>query len=51
MGVFQLLFPKEGKKVLASKGFKDFFEANKEWLQPYAVFSYPARRLQNTQFP
>ncbi len=37
---FNLLFRQEGKKVLASKGFKDFFEANKEWLQPYAVFSY-----------
>lgn len=28
------------EKVLASKAFKKFFEANKEWLQPYAVFSY-----------
>ena len=37
---FNLLFRQEGEKVLASKGFKDFFEANKEWLQPYAVFSY-----------
>lgn len=40
MGVFQLTIPTGRKKVLASKGFKDFFEANKEWLQPYAVFSY-----------
>ena len=37
---FNLLFRQEGEKVLASKGFKDFFETNKEWLQPYAVFSY-----------
>ena len=37
---FNLLFRQEGEKVLTSKGFKDFFETNKEWLQPYAVFSY-----------
>ena len=37
---FRLIFQQEGEKVLASKGFKEFFEANKEWLQPYAVFSY-----------
>ena len=37
---FNLLFRQEGEKVLASKGFKDFFETNKGWLQPYAVFSY-----------
>ena len=37
---FNLLFRQEGEKVLASKDFKDFFETNKEWLQPYAVFSY-----------
>lgn len=37
---FRLIFRQEGEKVLASKGFKAFFVANKEWLQPYAVFSY-----------
>lgn len=37
---FRLIFKQEGEKVLASKKFKDFFETNKEWLQPYAVFSY-----------
>lgn len=37
---FHLIFRQEGEKLLASKGFKAFFEANKEWLQPYAVFSY-----------
>lgn len=37
---FRLIFRQEGEKVLVSKGFKDFFEANREWLQPYAVFSY-----------
>lgn len=37
---FHLLFEQEGAEVLASTEFKAFFEANKEWLQPYAVFSY-----------
>lgn len=37
---FHQLFKQEGEKVLASKAFRDFFEANKEWLQPYAAFSY-----------
>ena len=37
---FHLIFQQEGEKVLASNDFKRFFNANKEWLQPYAVFSY-----------
>lgn len=37
---FHLIFQQEGEKVLASNDFKKFFNANKEWLQPYAVFSY-----------
>ncbi len=37
---FHLIFRQEGETLLASDAFKIFFEANKEWLQPYAVFSY-----------
>lgn len=37
---FRLIFKQEGKKVLRSKVFKQFFADNQEWLQPYAVFSY-----------
>ena len=37
---FHLIFKQEGEKVLASNAFRNFYEANKEWLQPYAVFSY-----------
>lgn len=37
---FHLIFRQEGEKILSSKDFNTFFEANKEWLQPYAVFSY-----------
>lgn len=37
---FRLIYAQEGEKVLASDDFKQFFDGNKEWLQPYAVFSY-----------
>ncbi len=37
---FHLIYEQEGKKVLASQGFREFFATNKEWLQPYAAFSY-----------
>lgn len=37
---FRLIFAQEGEAVLASEDFRAFFEANKEWLQPYAVFNY-----------
>lgn len=37
---FNLMFEQEGMKVLASDGFRTFFVDNKEWLQPYATFSY-----------
>lgn len=36
----RLMFAQEGAKILASDEFRIFFQANKEWLQPYAVFSY-----------
>ncbi len=40
----KLLFTQEGKKVIQSKSYLSFFDDNKEWLQPYAVFSH----LRNT---
>lgn len=36
----KLLFQQEGKRVLVSKKFKIFFNANKEWLKPYTTFCY-----------
>ncbi len=47
---FRLIFLQEGEKVLASKAFKTFFDANKEWLQPYAVFSYLRDAFQTPNF-
>ncbi|MDL2213234.1 4-alpha-glucanotransferase [Bacteroides sp. OttesenSCG-928-N06] len=37
---FHLIFEQEGDKVLASDGFRIFFRNNKDWLKPYAAFSY-----------
>ena len=34
------MFKQTGKKVLASKEFKQFFEENEHWLLPYAAFSH-----------
>ncbi len=40
MEYLRLIFAQEGKDVLATAEFKQFFEDNKDWLLPYAVFSY-----------
>ncbi|GHV43427.1 4-alpha-glucanotransferase [Bacteroidia bacterium] len=37
---FSKLFEQDGKKTLASKNFKDFFQKNEYWLFPYACFCY-----------
>ena len=47
---FRLIFKQEGEKVLASGEFGEFFNANKEWLQPYAVFSYLRDAFQTPNF-
>ena len=47
---FRLTFKQEGEKVLASGEFGEFFNANKEWLQPYAVFSYLRDAFQTPNF-
>ena len=35
-----ILYTQESPAVFASDEYKEFFEANKEWLVPYAAFSY-----------
>ena len=47
---FRLIFKQEGEKLLASGEFGEFFDANKEWLQPYAVFSYLRDAFQTPNF-
>lgn len=36
---FKLIFEQENEQIFQSKNYKIFFENNKEWLVPYAVFS------------
>jgi 4-alpha-glucanotransferase len=37
---FKIIYPQESPAVFASDDYKSFFETNKEWLVPYAAFSY-----------
>lgn len=37
---FKIIYPQESPAVFASDDYKIFFENNKEWLVPYAAFSY-----------
>lgn len=40
MEYLRLVFAQEGQEVLESDEFKAFFNDNKDWLLPYAAFSY-----------
>lgn len=46
----KLIFEQEGKNVLKSTEFKSFFEQNKEWLCPYAAFSYLRDKNKSADF-
>lgn len=37
---FTLIYEQEKENVLGSKSYQDFFEKNKDWLLPYAIFSH-----------
>jgi 4-alpha-glucanotransferase len=37
---FKIVYPQESPAIFASDDYKQFFETNKEWLVPYAAFSY-----------
>ena len=37
---FKAIYPQESPTIFASEDYKVFFETNKEWLIPYAAFSY-----------
>lgn len=45
-----LIFRQEGDQVLASEAFKQFFDKNREWLQPYAAFSYLRDKFHTPNF-
>ncbi len=34
------IYEQDGKRVMASAGFKHYFQANKQWLEPYAAFCH-----------
>ncbi|MCE2617287.1 4-alpha-glucanotransferase [Phocaeicola oris] len=36
----KLLFKQEGKRKLSTNSFKEFYQKNAHWLQPYAAFSF-----------
>jgi 4-alpha-glucanotransferase len=44
------MYEQEGAKVMKTKGFKTFYDKNKEWLQPYAAFSYLRDKYGTSQF-
>ena len=50
MEYLRLAFAQEGKQVLESEAFKAFFEDNKDWLVPYAAFSYLRDRYGTPEF-
>jgi 4-alpha-glucanotransferase len=47
---FREIFQQENKKTFTSAGYKSFFDANKEWLLPYAAFSYLRDRYKTPEF-
>ncbi len=46
----RLLFRQEGKEVLKSEAFKDFFNDNADWLMPYAAFCYLRDKFGTARF-
>jgi 4-alpha-glucanotransferase len=47
---FREIFQQEGDEVLTSQEFIFFFEENKEWLIPYAAYSYLRDKYQTPDF-
>ena len=50
MDYLRRVYAQEGKEILESEGFKAFFEGNKDWLIPYAAFSYLRDLYQTAEF-
>ena len=38
--IFHAFYAQDGEQTLSSPEFKTFYEANSDWLQPYAAYSY-----------
>lgn len=50
LAVLKELFEMMGEESLDSAGYTEFFDANKHWLQPYAVFSYLRDKYGSSRF-
>jgi len=46
----KMIYDQEGEKLLKSESFKQFFEANKDWLVPYAAFVYLRDQFKTPDF-
>lgn len=47
---FKEIYPAESKKIFASPEYNTFFEKNREWLVPYAAFSYLRDKFKTPEF-
>ncbi len=47
---FHDIFEQDGKETLASEEFTGFFEKNKDWLIPYAAYSYLRDKYKTSDF-
>jgi 4-alpha-glucanotransferase len=47
---YKLLYDQDKDVTLKSKGFKEFFADNEEWLKPYAAFSYLRDKYKTADF-
>jgi 4-alpha-glucanotransferase len=47
---YKLIFDQEWENIKDTKPFRDFFEANKEWLEPYAAFCFLRDRFKTSNF-
>ncbi len=50
MEYLQMAYAQEGKEVMESNIFKAFFADNKDWLVPYAAFSYLRDEYKTAEF-
>lgn len=47
---YKLIFDQDGEELFKTSDFKQFFEANKEWLVPYAAFVYLRDKMKSPDF-
>ena len=47
---YKLMYDQEGQQLFQTDEYKQFFEANKEWLVPYAAFVYLRDKMKSPDF-